>query len=319
MTARYVADLSPRQRRAAFEHTFASWAEGRDLEQHVAYQEEQLERATPALLGYAGLVDPDGELLASHKRFALELEVRGATVPTIGIGAVMVPASRRLRGLGHALVRRALEEAARSGARLAWLFSEIDPTYYQRLGFVSVDWPILAAAVDALPDETPLSMVAAPIGEELALAAELDAARRSAGGIVVAPVRRAAVRAYFAWRNGVERVWLARDGDPVAYLEITRGGPPGELAVLEIAEWGARGVTRADLLGAMKKVAVLRGAAFVAGPLGPELARAPFVPFASDAHGVPMLCALDPSLSLPVGPDGSLSASSARFGLTDYF
>jgi len=59
----------------------------------------------------------------------------------------------RARGRGHArsLLRRLLDGAAAEGFGLSLLFSEIDPRYYDRLGFRRLPLNQLALAVRPLP------------------------------------------------------------------------------------------------------------------------------------------------------------------------
>ena len=63
------------------------------------------------------------------------------------IRSVAVAEGRRTRGAGTRLARFALDEAARSGATRAWLFSRRSGPFWQRLGFVGADRDDLAAAL----------------------------------------------------------------------------------------------------------------------------------------------------------------------------
>ncbi len=63
------------------------------------------------------------------------------------IRSVEVADGRRTRGVGTRLARFALDEAARSGAARAWLFSRRPGPFWQRLGFVAADRDELAAAL----------------------------------------------------------------------------------------------------------------------------------------------------------------------------
>lgn len=324
MTHRFVRSLDARERRRAFEHTFAAWAEGRNLDAHVAYQNEQLERAP--FLEYAGLVDQEGSLLASLKRFDLKMMCSREELSTIGIGAVMVPEASRRRGLGRTLLEEALADARATGAQLAWLFSEIDPSYYEKLGFVRIDWPIFACDARELPRSArvALRVVAEPSDEDLSLVADLDEARAENSGAQLWPSRTTASRRYFAWRNGLEHVFFSMDDRDVAYALVPRAktGKPagkGEPNVLEIAEWAFANVDHDQTLALLGALAHARGATHVAGPLGADAVDERFARFASDAHGVPMILALDESVSLPLAVDGAIPGDRARLALSDYF
>ncbi|MFF1816108.1 GNAT family N-acetyltransferase [Kribbella sp. NPDC058245] len=65
------------------------------------------------------------------------------------IRSVAVHPDARRGGYGTVLARFALDEAARQGARSAWLFSRRSGPFWQRLGFQPADRQALAAA---LPD-----------------------------------------------------------------------------------------------------------------------------------------------------------------------
>jgi predicted N-acetyltransferase YhbS len=319
---RYVVDPGDDALEQAFLHTHAIWAEGRTLAEHVAYQREQLRRATRALLSYAVLLGDDERVLASHKRFRLVLDVAGRAVPTLGIGAVMVPPEVRGRGLGRAIVEHAIAAARAEGDGLAWLFSEIEPVFYRRLGFADVEWRVDACAVDALPSPSTLAprQVDAEDDRAWATVRDLDERGRAIAPAPIAPLRSDSARRYFAWRNAVDHVLLERGGEAVAYVALGGlSGGEGE-RVLEIADWGASSACApTDLLAAIGALARGRGARFIAGVLGRAITTPAFGSFASDAHGVPMLRALDPTIRLPTDEHGVIARDAARFGLVDYF
>jgi GNAT superfamily N-acetyltransferase len=117
------------------DETFPVWGEGLAREAYGQYNRAQL--ATPwgaANLQRVALVD-GSRLLATAKRYQLQALVDRQPVKVLGLGAVFTPLA--LRGRGHAadLLRQLLESAADEGFGLALLFSEIDPRYYERLGF----------------------------------------------------------------------------------------------------------------------------------------------------------------------------------------
>ena len=53
----------------------------------------------------------------------------------VGIGSVAAAPARRRRGLASMLVGSVVDDLRRGGTRAAWLFSDIDPAFYERLGF----------------------------------------------------------------------------------------------------------------------------------------------------------------------------------------
>lgn len=99
----------------------------------------------------AGLDDPAVQLW-------LERDEAGAVVGTTGfeldasgehalVRSVAVSPAARARGAGTRLARSALEEAARVGARRAWLFSRRSGPFWQGLGFERCSVEDLAAAL----------------------------------------------------------------------------------------------------------------------------------------------------------------------------
>jgi N-acetylglutamate synthase-like GNAT family acetyltransferase len=110
---------------------------------------------------------PDGGILGST---GFELSADGENAL---IRSVAVTRARRTSGAGTRLARFALEEAARSGARRAWLFSRRSGPFWQKLGFLPADRDELAAA---LPDahQVRLFRETGQLGREVAWARELD-------------------------------------------------------------------------------------------------------------------------------------------------
>lgn len=63
------------------------------------------------------------------------------------IRSVAVSRTRRTAGAGTRLATFAIEHAARSGARRAWLFSRRSGPFWSKLGFVPAERDVLAAAL----------------------------------------------------------------------------------------------------------------------------------------------------------------------------
>jgi predicted N-acetyltransferase YhbS len=132
------------------DETFPVWGEGLAREAYGKYNRAQF--ATPwgaANLRRVAIVE-GGAWLATAKRYRLDALLDRRPVKVLGIGAVFTPESRRGRGHAADLLRRMLESAADEGCGLALLFSEIDPRYYERLGFRSLPINQLALSVRPL-------------------------------------------------------------------------------------------------------------------------------------------------------------------------
>ena len=124
------------------EATFDIWNEGLNRFAYGRYYAAQL--ATPwgrAHLHRTALVDASrgSSVLASLKEYRFEAVLDGRPIRVVGIGAVFTQPAHRRRGHARALLERVLERAAGDGCDLALLFSEIDPAYYARLGFVPLE------------------------------------------------------------------------------------------------------------------------------------------------------------------------------------
>lgn len=93
------------------------------------------------------LVDDDGALLSTAKRYRFDVRVDGREGWMCGIGAVFTPEDRRGRGYAARLIERIVHDARHEGALFAGLFSEIGAAYYERLGFRHVPLDEVTVAV----------------------------------------------------------------------------------------------------------------------------------------------------------------------------
>ena len=121
------------------DHTFTIWNEGLTRAAYSSWNAaQQGTRWGQAHLQRLALVDEHGRLLSTAKRYRFDASLDGRAIRMCGVGAVFTPAA--LRGRGHAtvLLEQLLDRERRDGVELAALFSEIGPTFYQRLGFTPV-------------------------------------------------------------------------------------------------------------------------------------------------------------------------------------
>lgn len=126
------------------------WAGERDFETYVTQTGEI------ANSGYGkkfyqtkGLYD-GGRLLASCKRYQRTLHFGDQLLDAVGIGAVFTPPD--LRGSGYASVMLAmlLDEARGNGAHIAYLFSDIHPSFYAQIGFSELPSRAISVRADSL-------------------------------------------------------------------------------------------------------------------------------------------------------------------------
>jgi predicted N-acetyltransferase YhbS len=121
------------------DHTFPVWNEGLSREAYGKWNAAQLRTqwGRDRLHRFA-LLDDDGMLLASAKRYRFDVRLDGRPMQMAGIGAVFTPVEQRGRGHAGRLIDLLLEQERRDGVALASLFSEIGDAFYRRLGFTLV-------------------------------------------------------------------------------------------------------------------------------------------------------------------------------------
>lgn len=115
------------------------WADGMTRRAYGQFNAAQL--LTPwgrERLRRFALIDEDGQVLTSAKRYGLRVRLDDQELEAVGIGAVYTPRAKRGRGYAPLIVNRLIEDASANGADIAVLFSEIGTPYYERLGFIPV-------------------------------------------------------------------------------------------------------------------------------------------------------------------------------------
>ncbi len=142
----YVRDVLP--------HTHGLWGDGRTYD---AYVENFRAVATSV---YArrrtftvGLREGD-RLAASCKTYERELRFGERTLRATGIGAVFTPEPLRGRGYASAMLGALLDSERATGRDLAFLYSDIHPAFYEKLGFVTLPsraMTVRAAGFDGSP------------------------------------------------------------------------------------------------------------------------------------------------------------------------
>ncbi|MRG96039.1 GNAT family N-acetyltransferase [Polyangium spumosum] len=315
MSRTYVPRLEDALVAEAARQTHVIWSGGRAIDAHIEAQREQLRRAGPAILRYTGLVDDTG-LVAGIKRYGIQVSIPGGgKAPGVGIGAVFTRPDARGTGAATELLRAVLDEARAEGVALALLYSDIDPGFYERLGFVASPALEHTAHVEALPSETSLEARPATAEDERWMLETYDASWDPAW---VRPARTLEILRYFRFRNHVDLGWILRQGGrDVGYVLAALhdgarddGAAPPPRA-LWVDEWAAPGISREDVLGAVRRIALAEGAAHVAGWLPPHLGADPFVA-TTRATAIPMALALGAPLS-------TIDPGQTFFGSLDHF
>ncbi len=139
----YVREVLP--------HTSELWAGARTFDEYVA------EFRATAASGWgkrrfrAVGLRVGGALVASCKRYARELRCGERTYRAAGIGAVFTPEALRGRGYATALIAAFLDAERAAGTDFVYLFSDLHPAFYARLGFVALPSRTIALRADLLP------------------------------------------------------------------------------------------------------------------------------------------------------------------------
>jgi GNAT superfamily N-acetyltransferase len=123
--AHYCDTLSEDQIAQAATQVHALWGAEHSPASYLRHVHEQIHRSDGALR-YAGVIDEHGALIASHKRYQVDLASPAGDVSAIGIGAVFTPETHRGQGLAPSMLAEAMRRAKTRDVKLAILFSESD-------------------------------------------------------------------------------------------------------------------------------------------------------------------------------------------------
>ncbi len=139
----YVNDVLP--------HSAELWAGERDFAAYAA-EFEELSATGFGKRRFRTLgLSLDGELVASCKRYQRELRCGERTFRAAGIGAVFTPQALRGRGYATALLGALLDVERANGTDFAFLFSDIQAAFYERLGFIALPSRAISLRADTLP------------------------------------------------------------------------------------------------------------------------------------------------------------------------
>lgn len=104
-----------------------------------------------------GLRDENG-IACSCKLYDREFRWGDKNLRATGIGAVFTPTALRGRGYASAMLGALLDQERDAGRDFAFLFSDIHPAFYERIGFVTMPSRILTVRAGSL-DGTPAGAV----------------------------------------------------------------------------------------------------------------------------------------------------------------
>jgi predicted N-acetyltransferase YhbS len=205
--------------------TYPIWHEGLTRDAYSQWNRAQMRTAWGrARLRRVALVDQQGRVLASAKRYRIDVRLDGREGWMCGIGAVFTPQEQRGRGHARTLIEAMLDGARRDGALVAGLFSEIGEAFYARLGFSAVPIDEVTVRVN-LKGGSPAMLVRSGHESDYGKICRMHATRREGVGFAV-----------------------GRDADHLHFLLVKKrafaGLSPGGTRALEffVAEEGASAV-----------------------------------------------------------------------------
>ncbi|GAC1299457.1 MAG: hypothetical protein NVSMB19_03680 [Vulcanimicrobiaceae bacterium] len=138
----YVRDVLP--------ESFALWHDGRDFERYVA-DLRAMAASTYAKRRQFLVGIRDGDHFASTcKLYDRELRWDARSLRATGIGAVFTPPARRGRGFATAMLGALLDAERAAGRDLAFLYSDIHPAYYEKLGFTALPSRLISLRAESL-------------------------------------------------------------------------------------------------------------------------------------------------------------------------
>jgi hypothetical protein len=168
--------------------TFALWGASRSFERYALDFREiatsTYAKRRPFTIG----LRESGALVSSCKTYDREIRWNGSSLRATGIGAVFTPERLRGHGFAAALLGGLLDAERAAGRDLVYLYSDIHPAYYERLGFKTLpsriltlratsldgsasgsqpleagDWPGVRRCFDALDENRPWSFRRTPL------------------------------------------------------------------------------------------------------------------------------------------------------------
>jgi GNAT superfamily N-acetyltransferase len=127
------------------------WAAGRSLEEYI----EDFTAVAGSAFGKRRFrtigLQIDGSIVVSCKRYERELRCGAQLLRAVGIGAVFTPPELRGRGYASAMIGALLDRERAAGTDIAYLFADIHPSFYERLGFIALPSRSISLRADTLP------------------------------------------------------------------------------------------------------------------------------------------------------------------------
>jgi GNAT superfamily N-acetyltransferase len=142
-SAAYVRDVLP--------DTFPMWGDGRTFERYVADFRAVAGSAYGKRRQFTVGIVEGGRIVSSCKNYERELRWNGVSLRATGIGAVYTPEDLRGRGYASLMLGALLDAERDAGRDVAFLYADIHPAFYERLGFIALpsrQFTLRASALD---------------------------------------------------------------------------------------------------------------------------------------------------------------------------
>ncbi len=244
------------EREAAFGNVHEVWGGGLPIEEYLAWR---LNSATHArACWYVGC--REGRVVTSLGAYPIAVQANGARLEGFSIGAVhTVPDSRR-RGYAAELMAWVEQHQVRQGAEVGLLYSDIEPSYYARMGYRLCEsyegW--ITPEVTVSSGDGPLLRFSA--NEQLEQVADLYRRGQAQRRIWIDRDP-----AYWEWicRRYPEHEWYwwMKDGQAGGYVQLAASDPE-----IRLVDWGLESDTdEAAFWDSIINWAARRGVARVGG------------------------------------------------------
>jgi predicted N-acetyltransferase YhbS len=136
--------------REVLPHSRKLWARERSFEEYAAEFHATASSAWGKRRFRTVGLRLDGMLVASCKRYERVLRCGERTYAAAGIGAVFTPEELRGRGYATALIAAFLDAERAAGTDLVYLFSDVHPVFYEKLGFAALPSRTISLRADML-------------------------------------------------------------------------------------------------------------------------------------------------------------------------
>jgi GNAT superfamily N-acetyltransferase len=255
------------ERLAAHENCHDVWSLGLPLAEHVARRENSaLHRRARWIVGCL-----DGRVVAALASHPLRFRLHGRSLAGIGIASVHTLVEFRGQGFAQRMVRWIEPFERQRGARLSVLFCDIDPRYYERLGYTlcpsHAGWAVTVGGKAIDDRDASWQLLPAPTGDDFAgaIAQYADLYNSDHGRRALAIERTPDYWQHLAAREANdERLWLAsKSGDRRGYVWLRTAGR--DLVIDDHAVRDGDERTRAALLESVTHLALERGLARAGG------------------------------------------------------